>query len=162
MALSISSLRRNVQQKSFLQFQILMANVNGFSNWPLATCIWKLGGSSILRLLLGAFCSIVSKSSWAIPLTNAPESSRASTVKFFSKSRGTKSISCFRFKTTVDVNGRYISFVCSSRTSPSSISRVAAVRGRSATEENDSGGYVDVPWSSKVKQRSSTADWLEF
>ena len=33
---------------------------------------------------------------------------------------------------------------------------------RSATEENDSGGYVDVPWSSKVKQRSSTADWLEF
>ena len=33
---------------------------------------------------------------------------------------------------------------------------------RSATEENDSGGYVDVPWPSKVKQRSSTADWLEF
>ena len=22
----------------------------GFSNWPLATCIWKLGGSSILRM----------------------------------------------------------------------------------------------------------------
>ena len=33
---------------------------------------------------------------------------------------------------------------------------------RSATEENDSGGYVDVPWPSKVKQRSSTADWLKF
>ena len=33
---------------------------------------------------------------------------------------------------------------------------------RSAFEENDSGGYVDVPWPSKVKQRSSTADWLEF
>ena len=31
---------------------------------------------------------------------------------------------------------------------------------RSATEENDSGGYVDVPCPSKVKQRSSTADWL--
>ena len=33
---------------------------------------------------------------------------------------------------------------------------------RSATEENDSGGYVDVPRPSKVKQRSSTADWLKF
>ena len=33
---------------------------------------------------------------------------------------------------------------------------------RSATEENDSGGYVDVPCPSKVKQRSSTADWLKF
>ena len=32
---------------------------------------------------------------------------------------------------------------------------------RSATEENDSGGYVDVPCPSNVKQRSSTADWLE-
>ena len=29
---------------------------------------------------------------------------------------------------------------------------------RSATEENDSGGYVTVPCPSKVKQRSSTAD----
>ena len=33
---------------------------------------------------------------------------------------------------------------------------------RSATEENDAGGYVDVPWPSKVEQRSSTADCLEF
>ena len=33
---------------------------------------------------------------------------------------------------------------------------------RSATEEYDSGGYVDVPCPSKVKQRSSTADWLKF
>ena len=33
---------------------------------------------------------------------------------------------------------------------------------RSATEENDSGGYVDVPCPSKVKQRSSTADWLKL
>ena len=33
---------------------------------------------------------------------------------------------------------------------------------RSTTEENDSGGYVDVPWPSKVKQRSSTAVWLKF
>ena len=29
----------------------------------------------------------------------------------------------------MDVNGRYTSFVCSSRTSPSSISEVAVVRG---------------------------------
>ena len=33
---------------------------------------------------------------------------------------------------------------------------------RSATEENESGGYVDVPCPSKVKQHSSTADWLKF
>ena len=33
---------------------------------------------------------------------------------------------------------------------------------RSATEGNDSGGYVDVPCPSKVKQHSSTADWLKF
>ena len=56
-------------------------------------------------------------------------STRASTVRLFSKSKGTYSISCFRFKTTVDVNGRYTSFVCSSRTDPSSISGFAVVRG---------------------------------
>ena len=33
---------------------------------------------------------------------------------------------------------------------------------RSTTEENDSGGYVDVPCPSKAKQRSTTADWLKF
>ena len=33
---------------------------------------------------------------------------------------------------------------------------------RSATEENDSGGYVAVPCPSHVKQRSSTAHWLKF
>ena len=33
---------------------------------------------------------------------------------------------------------------------------------RSATGENDSGGYVAVPCLSEVKQRSSTADWLKF
>ena len=33
---------------------------------------------------------------------------------------------------------------------------------RSATEENDSGGYVDVTCPSKMKQHSSTADWLRF
>ena len=33
---------------------------------------------------------------------------------------------------------------------------------RSTTEENDSGGYVDVPCPSKVKRRNSTADWLKF
>ena len=32
----------------------------------------------------------------------------------------------------------------------------------SATEENDSGGYVAVPCPSKLKQRNSTADWLKF
>ena len=33
---------------------------------------------------------------------------------------------------------------------------------RSATEENESGGYVALPCPSKVEQRSSTADWLKF
>ena len=32
----------------------------------------------------------------------------------------------------------------------------------SATEENESYGYVAVPSPFKVKQRSSTADWLNF
>ena len=32
---------------------------------------------------------------------------------------------------------------------------------RSTTKENDSGGYVDVPCPSKMKQSSSTADWLK-
>ena len=31
-----------------------------------------------------------------------------------------------------------------------------------ATEENESGGYVPVPCRSKMKQHSTTADWLKF
>ena len=33
---------------------------------------------------------------------------------------------------------------------------------RSATEENESCGYVAVPYTSKMKQRRSTEDWLKF
>ena len=33
---------------------------------------------------------------------------------------------------------------------------------RSATGKNEVGGYVTVPCSSKMTQRSSTADWLKF
>ena len=33
---------------------------------------------------------------------------------------------------------------------------------RGATEKNEMGGYVTVPCSSKMTQRSSTADWLNF
>ena len=33
---------------------------------------------------------------------------------------------------------------------------------RSANAENESGSYVAVPCASKVKQRSSTSDWLKF
>ena len=33
---------------------------------------------------------------------------------------------------------------------------------RSATEENEWGGYVTVPCPSKVTQHSSRADWLKF
>ena len=32
----------------------------------------------------------------------------------------------------------------------------------SATKKKDSGGYVNVPCPSKVKQHSSTADWLKL
>ena len=32
----------------------------------------------------------------------------------------------------------------------------------SATEKNEMGGYVTVPCSSRMKQHSSTADWLKF
>ena len=31
-----------------------------------------------------------------------------------------------------------------------------------ATEKNEMGGYVTVPRSSKITQRSSTADWTKF
>ena len=53
---------------------------SGFSNWPFATCIWKLGGSVNFRILFEAFCLIVPSHLGAIALTNAPESTRASTV----------------------------------------------------------------------------------
>ena len=33
---------------------------------------------------------------------------------------------------------------------------------RSATEENESGGHVDVPCLSKLTQHKSTADWLRL
>ena len=33
---------------------------------------------------------------------------------------------------------------------------------RSATEKNKMGGYVTVPCSFKMTQRSSTADWFKF
>ena len=33
---------------------------------------------------------------------------------------------------------------------------------RSATEKNEMGGYVTVPCSSKMTQRSCTADWLKL
>ena len=32
----------------------------------------------------------------------------------------------------------------------------------SATEENESGGHLDVPCLSKLTQHKSTADWLNF
>ena len=33
---------------------------------------------------------------------------------------------------------------------------------RSASEKNEFGGYVTVPYPSQMTQRSSTADWLKF
>ena len=77
----------------------------GFSNWPFATCIRKLGGSSILRMLMGACCLILCNSVWVIALTWAPESTRKSIVKPFLKYRGKYSISLFHFKTIVEDSG---------------------------------------------------------
>ena len=88
LALLVSSLRQSAKELSPISNFSVAVDI-GFSNWPLATCIWKLDGSSILRMLFGALCWMVSKSSWAIALTNAPESTRASTVRLFSKFRGT-------------------------------------------------------------------------
>ena len=52
----------------------LMSNLSvavdiGFSNWPFATWICKLGGSLILKMLAIACCLIFSNSVWAIALT---------------------------------------------------------------------------------------------
>ena len=33
---------------------------------------------------------------------------------------------------------------------------------RSATEENESGGYVTIPYPSKMTKHGSTAEWLKF
>ena len=49
--------------------KLTVAVANSFSSWLFAACFWKLGGSSILRVLLGAFCFYVSNSSRAIALT---------------------------------------------------------------------------------------------
>ena len=38
---------------------------------------------------------------------------------------------------------------------------VCSTARRSATEENESGGYVTAPRPSKMTQHSSTADWLK-
>ena len=83
-----------------------VAVANCFSNGPFATCIWNLGGSLILEFVFGALSFIFSQLFWAIALTNALESTKASTAILFSKRRGTWSIFCFRFRTTVEVNGR--------------------------------------------------------
>ena len=40
---------------------------NGFSNWPLATCSWKLGGSSFLRMLfLGLSVWLIASHPWRL------------------------------------------------------------------------------------------------
>ena len=68
-------------------------------------------------------------------------------------------------KTMLFPNPFYISF--SSRLTLNEAFRkdhVAAcsIAHRSATEENESGGYVTVPSPSRETQHSSTADWLEL
>ena len=76
-----------------------------------------------------------------------------------------------RFKSTVGNKTRLFPSPFQVSTS-SSVTSAGAIRSdyaaacstalRSATEKNDSGGHVDVPCPSKVKPRSSAADWLKF
>ena len=75
------------------------------------------------------------------------------------------------FKSTVKIKTRFLPSPIHATTS-SRLTLAGAFRSdyvaacstalRGATEENESGGYVAVPCPSKVKQRSSTADWLKF
>ena len=44
----------------------------GFSNLPFATWIWKLGGSSIFRIIDGGCCLTLSRSFWAIASHRLP------------------------------------------------------------------------------------------
>ena len=60
-----------------------VAVVNGCSNWPAATCIRKIGGSSIFKLVLEGCYSISSSSVSTVALAYAPESTRASIVRPF-------------------------------------------------------------------------------
>ena len=48
---------------------LIVAFVDGFSNWPLASCDRKWGKSSILKILFGIFFFKVSESFWPIALT---------------------------------------------------------------------------------------------
>ena len=86
-----------------------------FSNMPFATYLQRVGVSSKLKKkLVVVFCLILSNSVWAIALTNAGESIRASIVRFFSKSKSLHDLSPWRFRTNAEENGRYHSSVCSS------------------------------------------------
>ena len=70
------------------------AVANGISNWPFATFMWKIGGPLSLKILVGACCSFLSNLVWAIALTRALESTRASNIRPFAKSKGTKHFFC--------------------------------------------------------------------
>ena len=97
---------------------------NAFSNWPFATCTKKFRGSSILKLLSETCCFI-----WVFPLTFALQSTKASIVRIFPKCSCTQNISFLRFRTTVEISGRYSSLVGSSLSNPSSINGFVTVRG---------------------------------
>ena len=101
---------------------------NGFSNWLVATCYCRLGGSSILSMLFGAYPFFVSNSLWAITLPKTFESTRTSIVRLFSKSRSTYRILCFRFRFTVEVSGRYKLLISSILTNLSLMCGVVMMR----------------------------------
>ena len=101
---------------------------NSFSKWPFAPWIWKLGGSSFLKILAGVCCLILSNSFWAIALTKAFESARTSFVRPFWKFRVTYSLSSFRFRTIVEDSGMWGTSVVSSLTSLSTTCEVVNLK----------------------------------
>ena len=62
---------------------------NGFSDWPFASFLWKLGRSLTLKVVFGGWCSSLSNSFWPTAAKKALESTRMSIVRLFLKFRGT-------------------------------------------------------------------------
>ena len=69
----------------------------------------EIGASPMLEILVGASCLNPLDTVSAVALTYAPESTKASIVRLFSKYIGTYSISFFRLRTVLEKWRRYLS-----------------------------------------------------
>ena len=74
------------------------------------------------------------------------------------KSTAGNSSRCFPSPFLISI-GRFLIFAEAFRNDHAAACSTAP---RSVTEKNEMGGYVTVPCSSKMTQRSSTVDWLKF